>query len=308
MNQARQTRGRSYSSSPISRKRGTRSNVAKYDCLLLRAPNKLKKTIARLRSFYSTALKIWGQKSTKTKQLLMQKDYTMCRFLLVMTVYYIYRLFPFPRFCKTTQRLIFLQHSTQFIIHCHPDTRQYPRIISASGSQSFFYRDALEEWRPHTRNTWKWRPHARNTWKMTSTCAKHFRNDVYIRETLEEWRPHTRNTWLMKSTSAKHLKNDVYMREILEGWSPHARSTWGMTSTYAKCLRDEVHMRETLEEWRPHTRNTWLMTSTRTKHLRYDVHMREILEEWCPHARNTWGMTSTCAKYLKNDVHDTFSN
>ena len=42
----------------------------------------------------------------------MQKDYTMCHFLLVMTVYYIYiiyiyiyiyGLFQFPRFCKTTQ-------------------------------------------------------------------------------------------------------------------------------------------------------------------------------------------------------------
>ena len=191
MNEVRQTRGRSYSSSPISRRRGTRSNVAKYDCLLLRAPNELKKTIVRLRSFYSTALKIWGEKSTKTKQLLMQKDYTVRHFLLVMTVYYIYvyRLFPFPRFCKTTQRLIFLQHPTQFIIHCHPYTRQYPRIISASGSQSFFYRDALEEWRPN----------ARNTWGMTSTYAKHLKN-VHRGETLEKWRPHARNTCRMSST------------------------------------------------------------------------------------------------------------
>jgi hypothetical protein len=293
MNQARQTRGRSYSSSPISRKRGTRSNVAKYDCLLLRAPNKLKKTIARLRSFYSTALKIWGQKSTKTKQLLMQKDYTMCRFLLVMTVYYIYRLFPFPRFCKTTQRLIFLQHSTQFIIHCHPDTRQYPRIISASGSQSFFYRDALEEWRPHTRNTWK----------MTSTCAKHLKNDFYMRETLEEWRLHTRNAWGMTSTYSKHLTNEVHKCETLEEWRLHARNTWGMKSTCAKHLRNDVHIREMLEGWSPHARNTWGMMSTYAKHLTNDVHTHETLEVWRPHARNTWGMMSTCAKHLRNDVH-----
>ena len=73
-NQARHTRGRSYSSSPIRRKRGTRSNLAKCDYLLLRAPNKLKKTIARLRSFYSTVLKTQEQKLTKTKHLLIQKE------------------------------------------------------------------------------------------------------------------------------------------------------------------------------------------------------------------------------------------
>ena len=194
----------------------------------------------------------------------MQKDYTMRHFLLVMTVYFIYTyiLFQFPRFCKTTQRLIFLQHPTQFIIHCHPNTRQYPRIISASGSQSFFYCDALEEWRPHKRNTWK----------MTSIWAKYLRNDLHIRETLEKWLPHARNTWKITSIWAKYLKNDVHMGATLEEWRPHTRNTWRMTSTYAKHLKNDVHMGETIEEWRPHGRNTWRMTSTWANHFKNDVH------------------------------------
>ena len=150
-----------------------------------------------------------------------------------MTVYYwgdihkytrthiLYRLFPFPHFCETTQRLIFLPHPLQFIIQCHPNTRQYPRTVSASGSQSFFWRDALNEWRPN----------ARNTWRMTTTYAKHLKNDVHMRETLEEWRPHARNTWRMTPTCAEHLKNDAHMRETLEEWRPHALNTWRMTST-----------------------------------------------------------------------------
>jgi len=200
MNQARQTRRRSYSSSPISRKRGTRRNVAKYDYLLLRAPNRLKKTTARLRSFYSTAFKIWRQKINENKaavnaERLHHVSLSACddSVLYIYIYIYIYGLFQFPRFCKTAQRLIFLQHPTQFIIHCHPNTRQYTRIISASGSQSFFY-----------------------TGRMTSACAKHLKNEFHMRETLEKLLPHARNTWGITSTYAKHLKNDVYMGEILK--------------------------------------------------------------------------------------------
>ena len=148
-NQARQTRRRSYCSSPISRKRGTRSNVAK--CAAKRTEqieDDCKATLILFNGSQNMRTKINGNKAPVNAKRLHRVSLSACDD----SVFYIY-LFHFPVFCKTTQRLISLQHATHFIIYCHPNTRQYPRIISASGSKSFLYRDALEEWRPHARNT-----------------------------------------------------------------------------------------------------------------------------------------------------------
>jgi hypothetical protein len=243
MNQTRQTRGRSYSSSPIIRKRGTRSNVAKYDCLLLRAPNKLKKTTARLRSFYSTALRIWGQKSTKTKQLLMQKDYTVCHVLLVMTAYYIY-VYSFSISPFLQNHTMFNLPSTPHAVH-YSLSSKHPTVSTYNLSQRFSIFLL-----------------PRRTARRMSKCAKHLRNDVHIREILEKWCPHARNTCRMTSTYAKYLKNDVHMRETLEEWRPHTRNT----------PKNDFHKREILEECCPHTQNTWGMTSKCAKHLKKDVH------------------------------------